>query len=157
LPLYSNAKELMRANLTAIAAGQKVRSIAIGTLSQAQLDKINEERLEEEMPPIVAEVIFVGAHVYKSRVLRDNYEIEDIIEEADSALSDASEVIYTNYMTAIQNPNPRADRLGNQVNDRMIFECTKYRPNPEMLSTVPKGDKIKPAPKQKGPLSQPPA
>jgi len=144
MPLYENGKALMRANLRAIELRQKVRSVAIGVLSEKQLTDINEQRAEEELPPIVAEVLFVGAHVYRSRVLKDGYEIEDIIDEAESALSELSEVIYTPYMTAIQNPNPRLDRLGNHVHDRMIFECTKYRPNPELFSTQPKGDWIKP-------------
>ena len=147
MPLYDNAKNLMRRNLEAIAARQKIHSVAIGSLSEKQLRTINEERAADEMPPIVAEVLFVGAHVYKSRVLRDGYEIEDILEEVESALSEASEVIYTPYMTAIQNPNARLDRFGNHVNDRMIFECTKYRPNPEMFSTQPKGDRIRPVKK----------
>jgi len=144
MSLYPNAKDLMRINLHAIAEGRKVRSVAIGTLSDEQLRIINEQRATEEMPAIVAEVLFVGVHVYRSRVVRDGYDIEDIIDEVESALSEASEVIYTPYMTAIQNPHPRADRLGNRVKDRMILECTKYRPNPEMFSTQPKGDVIKP-------------
>ncbi len=134
----------MRANLEAVAARRKVSSVAIGELTLEQLEAINRERLLDELPPIVPVVLFVGGHVYKSRVIKDNYEIEDIIEEAESALSEHSVAILTPYMTAIQNPIPRTDRLGNQVNDRAIFECTRYRPNAELFSTQPKGDFIKP-------------
>lgn len=150
MPLSPDGKALMRANLEAVAARQKVHSVVVGELTPEQLAIINKDRLLDDMPPIVAEVLFVGGHVYRSRVIKDDYDIEDIIEEAESALSADSKVIYTPYMTAIQNPNPRADRLGNQVNDRAILECTKYRPNPELFSTQPKGDFIKPPKKLKG-------
>jgi hypothetical protein len=46
--------------------------------------------------------------------------------------------------TALQNPVARADRLGNLVHDEAILECSKYRPNPDIFSVMPKGDKIKP-------------
>ena len=144
MPLYSHAKALIEENLRAIEAGEKVRSVAIGMLSETQLEAINAQRQEDDLPAIVAEILFVGGHVYKSRVLKDGYQISDIIDEIESSLSERSVVIYTPYMTAMQNPVPRTDRLGNRVNDRAIFECTKYRPNPELFSTQPKGDRIKP-------------
>jgi hypothetical protein len=144
MPLYPSAKALMRANLLAIGAGQKVRSVRIGALTAAQLDAINARRLAGDLPPVVAEVLFVGGHVYRSRVLKDGYEIEDILDEAENALSEESEILITRYMTALQNPNARADRLGNLVHDRAILECTKYRPNPELFSVQPKGDWNKP-------------
>jgi hypothetical protein len=40
-------------------------------------------------------------------------------------------------------------RLGNLVHDEAILECSKYRPNPDIFSVIPKGDKIKP-PKARG-------
>ena len=100
-----------------------------------------------------AEVLFVGGHVYKSRVIKDTYDIEDVVEEAESALSEQSVVIVTHCMTAIQNPNPRADRPGNHVKDRTNLGCTKYRLNPELFSTPPKGDCIKPPQNRKGRFS----
>jgi hypothetical protein len=128
-------------------AGQKVRNVAIGALTEIQLAVINAKRIDDELPPIVAEALFVGGHVYRSRVIKDNYEIEDVIDQAESALSEFSEVLATPYLTALQNPVSRADRLGNQVYDRAILECTRYRPNPELFSVEPKGDLIKPAKK----------
>jgi hypothetical protein len=144
MPLYPNGKALMRANLLAIAAGQKVRSVQIGALTAAQLDAINAQRIPCALPPVVAVLLFVGGHVHRSRILRDGYEIEDILDEAESALSEESAVLITRYMTALQNPNARADRLGNLVHDRAILECTRYRPNPELFSVQPKGDRNKP-------------
>jgi hypothetical protein len=87
----------MRANLEAIEKREKVCSIAIGSLTESQLSAINEGRIEADLPPIIAKVLFVGAHVYRSRVIKDGYEIEDILDEAESALSADSEVIYTPY------------------------------------------------------------
>lgn len=147
MPLYPNAKARMRDNLLAIHAGRKVHSVPIGTLTEAQLAAINAQRIEDDLPPVVAEVLFVGPHIYKRRILKDGYEVEDVIEEAESALSEGSEVIITAYMTGLHNPVTRKDRLGNYVNDRAILECTKYRPNPELFSVQPKGDWIKPAKK----------
>jgi hypothetical protein len=144
MPLYPDGKDLMRSNLHSIQEGRKVKSVAIGALTPAQLHAINAQRAEDEMPEIVAEVLFVGSHVYKRRVLQDGYGIEDIIDEAGSALAANAEVLITPYMTAIQNPALRADRLGNHVHDRAVLECTKYRPNPELFSVMPKGDRIKP-------------
>lgn len=145
MPLYPDGKARIRANLLAIQAGQKVRSAAVGALTATQLAQVNAQRIEDDLPLVAAEVLFVGAHVYRRRVLKDGYEIEDVVEEAESALSEASEFLVTPYMTALHNPIPRADRLGNLVNDRAIFECTKYRPNPELFSVQPKGDRIRPA------------
>ena len=70
--------------------------------------------------------------------------IEDVIEQIESALSEGSVVIANDYMTAIKNPEARVDRLGNLVLDEAILECSKYRPNPDIYSVIPKGDKIKP-------------
>jgi hypothetical protein len=119
-------------------------------LTERQLSQLNAQRFEEDLPPVVGEILFVGAHMYRSRVLKDGYDIEDVIDEAESALSESSEFLVTSYMTALHNPIPRADRLGNRVNDRAILECTKYRPNPELFSVLPKGDQIKPAKSNRG-------
>jgi len=47
-------------------------------------------------------------------------------------------------MTAIKNTVSRLDRLENTVYDEAILESTRFRPNPELFSVLPKGDKIKP-------------
>jgi hypothetical protein len=144
MPLYPNAHNLIRANLEALQRGEKVPRIAIGTLTQAQLDAINAQRTEDDLPLIIAEVFFVGRHSYKSRILKDGYTVQDVIDQVEGAMSVTSAAIATAYMTAIKNTVPRLDRLGNSVYDEAILECTRYRPNPELFSVMPKGDKIKP-------------
>lgn len=146
MPLYPNGLELIRANLEALQRGERVHAVAIGTLTAAQLAGINCGRVKEPnpLPPIIAEVLFIGGHVYKSRVIRDGYSIDEVIEQIESAMGEASVYIETHTMTAIQNPTARADRYGNQVKDRAIFECTTKHPRPELFSVMPKGDNIKP-------------
>lgn len=146
MPLYPNGLALIRANLEAIQRGQRVHAVAIGTLTADQLAGINSSRATEPnpLPPVIDEVLFIGLHVYKSRVIRDGYSIEEVIEQIESAMGAASVFIETHTMTAIQNQTERADRYGNRVKDRAIFECTTKHPRPELFSVMPKGDNIKP-------------
>ena len=153
MPLLQNARELIRANLERIRDGKKVKAATIGRLTEKQLVDINSNRAVEQLPPIVAEVVFVGGHIYKSRVVQDGYTIEDVLDQISSAMDGASVAIKTLKMTGIENPNPRADRYGNKVNDRAIFECSTRHPRPELFGVIPKGDVIRP-PKQKGPLDE---
>jgi len=120
--------------------------VAIGTLTDAQLATINARRNEEGLKPIVPEVLFVGWHVYRSRVLRDGYSIADVIDQIESAMTGEAVV---EYQTWIENPVLRADRYGNLVKDRAILECSVRHPRPELFSVIPKGDRIKPQ-KEKG-------
>jgi len=113
-------------------------------LSVAQVAAINANRVRLDLNPIIAEVLFVGGHIYKSRILRDGYAIEDVIDQISSAMEDAAIVLDAIHMTAMENPNPRADRYGNLVRDRAVFECSTRHPRPELFSIIPRGDKIKP-------------
>ena len=151
MPLYQNAAALIRANLETIQSGGKAQAVAIGTLTQEQLDSINEHRWEhnDELPPIEAEVVFIGKHIHDSRIVRDNYTINDVVEQVLSALSVTSAIVGNLPSQAIQNPVSRTDRLGNTINDLAVFECMSKHPRPELYSVVPKGDRIKPE-KQKG-------
>jgi len=144
MPLYANARDTLCANLREIQTGNKVKAVPIGTLTAAQLAAINVNRAAQGLNPIIAEVVFVGGHIYKSRVLRDGYTIEDVIDQISSAMDCDAEVLRTQKMTAMENPNPRADRYGNRVTDRVIFECSTRHPRPELFSVQPKGDFIKP-------------
>jgi hypothetical protein len=144
MPLSVNARNLIRANLEEIQNGGKVRPIIIGTLTTVQLAAINASREADGRPPVIAEVVFFGAHVYRSRVLGDGYTIEDVIDQISSAMDEGSVVNTTSQMTAMENPDKRADRYGNQVKDRAVFECTARHPRPELYSVVPKGDAKKP-------------
>jgi hypothetical protein len=84
----------------------------------------------------------------------DGYTIDDVLEQIDSALSEASLVSANEYMTAIRNTVVRLDRLGNLVHDEAILECSRYRPNPDVFWVIPKGDRIKPE-KGKGRCERP--
>jgi hypothetical protein len=151
MPLYPKAVSLIRANLEAIRDGLKVKPVAIGRLTDDQTDAINRHRLAHNaaLPPIVAEVIFIGSHIYQSRVARDGYSIDDVIDQIASAMDSASGLVGSLPMQTIESPAPRTDRYGNRIHDRAVFECMSRQPRPELFSVVPKGDKIKP-PKQKG-------
>jgi hydroxymethylpyrimidine/phosphomethylpyrimidine kinase len=142
MPLYPNAQALIRANLEALQNGQRVRGVAIGTLTPAQLTAINAERAAEggALPPILEEVIFFGSHVYQSRVLQDGYKLEDVVDQVMSAMDAQSVVVTSPRMTTIQNLVPRADRYGNQIRDKAVLECTRRHPRPELFTVVPKGD-----------------
>lgn len=144
MPLYPNGKELIRRNLEALESGERVPRVTIGRLTKTQIDAINAMQALEELPLSIDEVVFVGRHIYQSRILKDGYMIDDVIDQIENALSEISEVIANEYMTAIKNPVARLDRLGSFVHDEAILECTRYRPTPELFSVMPKGDKIKP-------------
>jgi hypothetical protein len=97
----------------------------------------------------VAEVVFIGSHIYKRRIVCDNYTIDDVVEQIIGAMSEDSTLVGNQPMQAIENPTARVDRLGNTVHDRAVFECMSRHPRPELFSVMPKGDYIKPE-KQKG-------
>jgi len=151
MPLYLQAISLIRGNLEAIRDGQRVEPVAIGVLTDTQLEAINRHRLSHNaaLPPIVAEVIFLGSHIYQSRIVRDGYSIDDVIDQIASAMDTTAELVGNLPMQTIENPMPRADRYGNQVHDRAVFECMSRHPRPELFSVVPKGDRVRPL-KQKG-------
>jgi hypothetical protein len=144
MPLYSNARGLIRKNLEMLEAGERVPRVAVGKLTNSQIEAVNAQQASQGLPLSINEVVFVGRHIHKRRILEDGYMIEDVIEQIESAMDEASEVIANDYMTAIRNPVARADRLGNLVNDEAILECSRYRPNPDIFSVIPKGDRIKP-------------
>jgi hypothetical protein len=69
MPLSKWALALIRANLEELQKGNRVRLVAIGTLTDVQLDAINQERKTLAHPPIAVEVVFIGRHIYESRVV----------------------------------------------------------------------------------------
>ncbi len=146
MPLCENAAALIRANLEQFRPDVKVKvkAVAIGTLSDVQLAAIHAKQREEDLPLITAEVLFIGWHIYKSRVLRDGYTIDDVVEQIVSGMSCDSVVLEDASMTAMENPNARRDRYGNDVRDRVVFECMARHPRPELFGVMPKGDLVKP-------------
>jgi hypothetical protein len=152
MPLYPQAIELIRANLEQISKGYKVKPVVIGALTTEQMNAINQHRKNQNanLEPLVAEVLFFGSHIYQSRCVRDGYTLEDVIDQIVSAMDTASKLVGNLPMQAIENPSARADRYGNPVHDRAIFECMSRHPRAELFSIIPKGDRNRPAKKQKG-------
>ena len=148
MPLYPYGADNIRKNLESIRDGRRIRVVAIGRLTDAQLVAINTAREASGLQPIVAEIVFAGGHVYKGRILRDGYSIEDVIDQITSAIDHTAIATVHRGMTSIQNQNGRADRYGNQVRDQAVFECTARYPRAELFSVIPKGDSIKPQQKK---------
>lgn len=146
MPLNPDSIYLIRSNLEVLQSGAKVRPVVIGKLTPAQLTQINAERLShtKPMPEITDEILFIGKHIYDSRILRDGYSIDDVIDQIISAISESSVVVASPKMTALESATLRSDRYGNQIRDKAIFECTTKHPKPELYSVIPKGDKNKP-------------
>ena len=144
LPLYDDAIDKIRYNLTQISLGQKPALVSIGYLTEAQFKIINDERIILGRHEIEKnEIVFIGRHIYQSRA-GDGYTIDDIIEQISSSLSEASIVNITVKMTSIQNLEARQDRYGNFVKDMAVFEATAKKPRIELFSVIPKGDYNKP-------------
>ena len=141
MPLFHNARELIRANLEHCQRNAKFkpRPVVIGILTEIQINRLNELRAEDGLPPMQPEVVFIGSHLYRQRT-RQSYSIDEILEQIESAMSADSVVVESYYMRAMENPNSRTDRNGKSINDRAIFECTSKFPNLELFSVVPKGD-----------------
>jgi hydroxymethylpyrimidine/phosphomethylpyrimidine kinase len=150
MPLYGNALDLIRANLEEISKGIKPQGVAIGFLTERQLKEINQARVARvpPLPPVVGEVLFYGRHMHKSRVVRDGYTVEDVIDQIVSAMDAAAEFVHTPNMTTVQNLTGRPDRYGNIVKDLAVFECSARHPRPELFSVMPKGDANKPPAKR---------
>jgi hypothetical protein len=143
MPLFENAIGAIRANLEALARKEKVKLVSIGTLTDSQVTAINGYRIEHGLPAISNEVVFIGSHIHRSRIVKDGYSIEDVLDQILSAF-DCSSTVINGKMSAIKNPTSRSDRYGNQVRDEAVFECSTKYPRAELFSIVPRGDKIKP-------------
>ncbi len=144
MPLSPQGAALIRANLEQIGMGQRARLVEIGTLTPKQLADINRRRSARGLTPISAEVAFIGKHIYQSRIAKDGYTIEDVVDQISNAMHPDSVVLGTSRMTAMERREQRQDRYGNSVRDRIIFECTTRHPRPELFSVVPRGDLKKP-------------
>ncbi|MDH2999137.1 hypothetical protein A1D22_04575 [Pasteurellaceae bacterium LFhippo2] len=145
MPLYSNAIDKIRVNLCKLAQGERATYEEIGYFTEQQFKDINQLRLEKGLPTLECnEILYMGRHHYTSRS-KDGYQIEDLIKQIKSALSEYSEVdLNNNRGTVLENPNKRQDGYGNLVNDRAVLELTAKKPRAELFSVIPKGDHIKP-------------
>lgn len=145
MPLYGNAKEMIKLNLEQLMKGERPKFVPIGYFTDEQFNKINEFRLANELPALEQnEILYMGRHHYESRVTKDGYTIIDLLQQIEHSLSEKSEVVISQRMTAIQNTTPRNDNYGNAVNDYAVFELTSRKPRAELYSVIPKGDKNKP-------------
>jgi hypothetical protein len=144
MPLNADAAELIRANLEEVQKGNKPRPAVIGNLTEKQLTAINVERARRNRGPIVGEVVFVGRHIYESRIVRDGYRIDDVITQIVGAMDATAVVRPSPKMTVLENPIARDDGYGNKVNDQAVLECTGKYPRAELYSVIPKGDQVKP-------------
>jgi hypothetical protein len=151
LPLYPDAEGKVRANLRTLESGGRAMLVAIGTFTERQLDDINAVRRGLRLHEIKSrEIVFIGRHLHASRA-KDGYTLDDIWMQIEAALSSASVVFANPKMTALENPQGRADGYGNTVHDRAIFECTQRKPRAELFSVIPKGDGQKPITKKAHP------
>lgn len=145
MPLYDNSLDIIRSNLEQLQNGERPKFVAIGYFTDGQFSKINEFRLTNDLHPLEQnEILYMGRHHYQSRVEKDGYKISDLVKQIESALSESSEVVIAQRMTAIQSVIPRNDGYGNSVTDRAIFELTSKKPRAELFSVIPKGDNNKP-------------
>lgn len=144
MPLYHDAERLIRANLDVIKNGRKAQAVIIGRLTDKQLTALNEERKRRNLPSMVAEVVFIGRHIYESRILQDGYTIDDVVKQIACAMAENSAFHANPKMNALVCQTERGDGYGNRVRDTAVFECTARYPRPELYSVIPKGDAVKP-------------
>ncbi len=142
MPLYDNAIDTIRANLEQLQNGKRPRFQAIGKLTDEQLETINQKQIEKGFPVVQCnEILYMGRHHYESRVIRDGYQINDLIKQIESSLAESS-VIENNKV--LKSTVLRDDGYGNMVEDWAVFEMTAKRPKMELFSVIPKGDNNKP-------------
>ncbi|WP_219608316.1 hypothetical protein [Burkholderia gladioli] len=145
MPLYDNALYLIRGNLEEIRRGGKARAVTVGRLTDDQHEAVNAHRAAADLPPLEdPEIVFIGKHIYNSRIERDNYTIDDVIEQIASALAADAVVMASAKMTALESTTQREDGYGNSVRDRAVLELTQRKPRAELYSVIPKGDANKP-------------
>jgi hypothetical protein len=149
MPLNENAEKIIRKNLQYIRNGRKAHAKPIGRLTDVQLAKMNEERAGRGMPPMRPEIMFLGQHIYESRIIKDGYSVDDVIAQIQSAMHESCIFHANPKMNALVSSTPREDGYGNMVTDQAVFECSTRFPKPELYSVIPKGDEIKP-PNKKG-------
>lgn len=141
MPLYDNAEKLIRGNIAVIKRGKKPKPVLVGYLTDIQLAEINVYRRSRNWEPIEKDIVFVGCHVYDSRVAKDGYSEDDLIAQIKSAFSETCRYISTQKMTVLQNPQYRQSGYGCRVRDELTLECSGKFPRSEVFSVVPRGDR----------------
>lgn len=150
MPLLPEGRDIIRASLEMLDRGERPLVITIGHLTEEQHLAINAWRQKHGLPGLESpEIVMLGRHLHKSRILVDGYLIDDVLDQIESGLSVDSQVIITNKMTALRIPTSRPDRYGNWVRDEAVLELTARRPKAELFSVIPKGDTNSPRKQQK--------
>lgn len=145
MPLFDNAECLIRANLEEVARGRKAHAVVIGNFTTEQFTMLNQLKASAQLPQLESpEIVFIGSHVYQSRVKRDGYTIDDVVLQIKHALATSAKVQSTVKMTALKSTAKRKDGYGNEVLDEAVFELTQRKPRAELYSVIPKGDRILP-------------
>jgi hypothetical protein len=145
MPLYASGLKTIRQNLLRIQAGQKPLVKKVGFFTPEQLTEINAARAVHNFPALRSEINFHGKHLYESRCLENGYTVDQILDQIQSAFSDASVIHFTPPSSLLRNPNKRADHDGILVNDEAVFECTGGFPYAYLYSVIPRGDgRLKP-------------
>jgi len=145
MALYPDAAEKITRQLEALARGERVKLIPIAALTDTQLSVLNRDRVALGQTPLVAEVVFLGRHIYNSRIVKDGYEIADVVQQIRAALDDSAEMRPSApLMSHMLSTTKREDGYGNWVRDKAVFECMERHPRPELYSVMPKGDQNKP-------------
>jgi len=140
LPLFADGLKRIRRNLVQIQSGEKPRLEKIGFFTPDQLIHINEARIANGFQPLLPEVVFHGAHLYRSRCIKNGYSIDQVLDQIESAFSITSVVNFSPPSSVMRNLNKRKDYNGKLVNDEAVFECTARYPYAELYSVIPKGD-----------------
>jgi hypothetical protein len=143
MPLYADGLRKIRRNLLQVQSGQKPWVAKVGFFTPEQINKINDARASMGFPALRSEILFHGSHLFKSRCVENPYTIDQVLEQIQSALSDASVVDPSRPSVVIRNPNKRTDHNGAQVNDEAVFECSGRAPYADLYSVVPEGDGLK--------------
>jgi hypothetical protein len=147
--LLNGALDQICAQLEKISAGEKVGPITIGHLLPQQVEMLNSFRSSLKLSHVGSELIFVGRHIHKSRILGDSYCVADVRCQLESALGITSVIHITpRGSTLLRSAIYRNDGFGNSVRDEAVLELSGRTPLIEVFSVIPKGDKNKP-PKQK--------
>lgn len=147
MPLHADARAILQATFKLLSEGDRPKVTTIGELTEAQFSAINTKRKEQGLHELESpEIVFLGRHLYNSRVVKDGYTIDDVCDQIESALSSDAMVIATVKMTALRSAVGRADRYGNTIKDEAVLELTQRRPKAELFSVIPKGDRNKPKP-----------
>lgn len=139
MPLLPSARNKIRVNLQKISTGKKPKAVLIGHLTPEQLLGVNEFLKARGFSPVSNEVMFKGEHAHESRMVRDGYSIDDVIDQITNGMDAKSVPFESETMSAIRNETPRVDRFGNQVIDTIVFRCAG-KSKPELYSVIPRGD-----------------